>query len=646
MRRPIDPAHPVVQLLTDHGPLSEDELLRKLQADGVEDPRSVLHDFEVQYDWPAAFLPDDRIVWLPAVLAGKVFTHRVSADEITDDVLTVAPDLEPIAPLGERHVDPPPAPGTSWVTYNRTDLIRAGRLTYDYDGDEFGAVMLSPGTLRSLGVTEGDLVGVRATEHGLAVEKVEDVTPSNAGALMAGVLEPDQPREIQSVTWATCSQDPTLFTTPLAPISEIIDLQGLTRDEHLVASSGFDFLAWKLESECQDLATEYDLPTDDAMAILTLLQMHRAIELMIEQPNVDDELEPDVEAPEASDEFTDIYADVAARLADPVVAEVLFREATESGRGGAAALGVVAETLQRQAPRAAQANCRWLQAAALERLGDIAEAERELLAIETTDPTCTLVLFDLARFASDRGDAERGLSVLRRAGVEPDDHLVQLLQRYVAAPRADIGRNEPCWCGSGRKYKKCHLGQERASLLERSDWLYAKAVQHVMVGDWDELLTEVRLIRAAAAGHDEEAIQRLMSDPLVIDSVLVEGGGFAEFLAQRGELLPEDERELLRVWAVAERSVYEIVSVDDRVTIRDLRLDETLTLRHDVVSRTLKPGDVVCARALPVGDGLQFVGALVPVRPDDVDDLVELLDEEPSAVEVVEFFSAPGFLTD
>jgi hypothetical protein len=26
-----------------------------------------------------------------------------------------------------------------------------------------------------------------------------------------------------------------------------------------------------------------------------------------------------------------------------------------------------------------------------------------------------------------------------------------------------IGRNEPCWCGSGRKYKKCHLGQEPPS---------------------------------------------------------------------------------------------------------------------------------------------------------------------------------------
>jgi preprotein translocase subunit SecA len=20
----------------------------------------------------------------------------------------------------------------------------------------------------------------------------------------------------------------------------------------------------------------------------------------------------------------------------------------------------------------------------------------------------------------------------------------------------DIGRNDPCWCGSGKKYKKCH----------------------------------------------------------------------------------------------------------------------------------------------------------------------------------------------
>lgn len=28
---------------------------------------------------------------------------------------------------------------------------------------------------------------------------------------------------------------------------------------------------------------------------------------------------------------------------------------------------------------------------------------------------------------------------------------------YIAPPKP--GRNDPCWCGSGKKYKKCHLGQ-------------------------------------------------------------------------------------------------------------------------------------------------------------------------------------------
>ncbi len=25
------------------------------------------------------------------------------------------------------------------------------------------------------------------------------------------------------------------------------------------------------------------------------------------------------------------------------------------------------------------------------------------------------------------------------------------------SPRAKVERNDPCWCGSGKKYKKCHL---------------------------------------------------------------------------------------------------------------------------------------------------------------------------------------------
>ena len=26
----------------------------------------------------------------------------------------------------------------------------------------------------------------------------------------------------------------------------------------------------------------------------------------------------------------------------------------------------------------------------------------------------------------------------------------------------DLGRNDPCWCGSGKKYKNCHLESDDA----------------------------------------------------------------------------------------------------------------------------------------------------------------------------------------
>ncbi len=29
------------------------------------------------------------------------------------------------------------------------------------------------------------------------------------------------------------------------------------------------------------------------------------------------------------------------------------------------------------------------------------------------------------------------------------------------------GRNDPCWCGSGKKYKKCHLPQDDRKAAER-----------------------------------------------------------------------------------------------------------------------------------------------------------------------------------
>ena len=74
------------------------------------------------------------------------------------------------------------------------------------------------------------------------------------------------------------------------------------------------------------------------------------------------------------------------QLADPLLAELLVAETVDADRGGAAALGLFAEMLEPRVPRAARVACRWLRAVALERIGDIEEAEREMLAAESMDP--------------------------------------------------------------------------------------------------------------------------------------------------------------------------------------------------------------------------------------------------------------------
>jgi preprotein translocase subunit SecA len=43
-----------------------------------------------------------------------------------------------------------------------------------------------------------------------------------------------------------------------------------------------------------------------------------------------------------------------------------------------------------------------------------------------------------------------------QATPQHQDHMEQVLQPVVKAPTEKLGRNEPCWCGSGKKFKLCH----------------------------------------------------------------------------------------------------------------------------------------------------------------------------------------------
>jgi hypothetical protein len=642
----FDPMRTLARILTEHGPLHEDGIAQRLRDSGVADPDAVLDEVLDETECPARQLVDDRWAWLPTVLAGRVFTHRLGADEVAHDMLTVTPDLDPITALCEHEQYRRLADGSAArvVLAGFDDELLEQRGIPAEVVDPLGVLVLVPGTLGALGVAEGNLVGVRLTARGLVVERVTALAHSAVGARLAAMLDADEPVYCDAAVWTACVADPAVFTEPLPPLCEIVDDYGLAHRGEWLAPHGFDFDRWRFEQGRAALAERHDLEPDDALALYTLIRLYDQMSLLlIDAADADEPLEDALAAaargatgPEV-DQFADLMGELGAALADPLLAELLLAETVGTGRAGAAALGMFAEVLEPKVPRAARVAFRWLRAVALERIGDIDGAERELLAAESMDPEWPLPLFDLARIASDRSDVERGLALLRRAGAEPDHPLVELLEQHRAEPRPDLGRNQLCWCGSGRKYKKCHLGREELPLAERVGWLYTKAGQHALLTGWRELLVEVGFERCRYADDDPDWLTAALADPLVLDAVLFEGGAFAEFLQMRGPLLPDDERLLAEQWLLVDRSVFEVEQVHrgQGLTLRDVRTGDTHEVRERAASRQLKPGQLVCARVVPAGDSMQFFGGLEPVAVHERDRLIDLLDTGPDAVTLV-----------
>ncbi|MGQ9696115.1 MAG: SEC-C metal-binding domain-containing protein [Thermodesulfobacteriota bacterium] len=41
--------------------------------------------------------------------------------------------------------------------------------------------------------------------------------------------------------------------------------------------------------------------------------------------------------------------------------------------------------------------------------------------------------------------------------------------RKATSKKAELGRNDICWCGSGKKYKRCHLEKDAYQKRMRDD---------------------------------------------------------------------------------------------------------------------------------------------------------------------------------
>ncbi len=181
-----------------------------------------------------------------------------------------------------------------------------------------------------------------------------------------------------------------------------------------------------------------------------------------------------------------------------------------------------------------------------------------------------------------------------------------------------LGRNDPCYCGSGRKYKDCHLRQEeewrsqQLRLREAQDSLLQRILAMAQTAEPADL-------RAAFARYWQERYQFEQLAELneregygadrfmvwfAFDYVQSDGQTLVARLAAGADQsnLSPLERQLLPQWVNVRLRPYRVERLHPNAgaDLRDLLTDETLTLADSHASLRLELGEVMIGHLVPV----------------------------------------------
>ena len=549
-------------------------------------------------DGPLAWLSGDRTVHVGDLTKAIVMTHRLSAAERELGALTAGFDLVGFARRAGLR------------------LAAGDELSVEWEGRDQVWWVGPTGWLEPY--AEGALLGVAVGPDGLVTLDTLAIAPSTDPVLVARlrtvyddeVDEPGLPVTAEDLVLGLQLADQATFAEPQLPLSELCQAAGLERRGHEVAH---DEEIWANARQAYRIWQVMDLLDSRADQDASLAALSAA-----EENDTDPDRLCTVLRGLRDPDVLDVVADLLLGLDDDPELVERTREFSE-------------RLIEVAAKPAEVAVARWLAAVAAERHGEPQVAEAHLhLAVEA-DPLWAPALDRLAWYASDRGDAPAAVQLWRRLGVDrtlnPDLRTVEPF----ASARSKVGRNEPCWCGSGRKYKHCHLGEvERVPLPDRVGWLCRKAGAYLERRGGAPGVDVVELAHERAADPDDpDSVAEALQDPLVVDVALCEGGWFERFLADRGSLLPEDEALLAAAWTLVPRTLYEVIEARAGVglTLQDLGAGEQIEVREQTFSRMATSGLVFCARAVPDGETHQLIGGLIPVTPGTETEVLRRCDE-------------------
>lgn len=331
---------------------------------------------------------------------------------------------------------------------------------------------------------------------------------------------------------------------------------------------------------------------------------------------------------DAAGDVPDELGAVVDALGDPDIAEAAWTRWSDDDQLGEPLDALIDRLGELEDPSAGVA---WLRARHLAWHGHTDAAIELLAAARSTGNR--LVLADLAAVEADRSNATAARELLREAGADVDidldtafdphaadrgfaQELAEEIAPFAAVrPRPMAGRNDRCPCGSGKKYKQCHLGHELHPIADRAGWLYVKLMRFMQVNAallpasiGDEIVDRVT---------DPELSRMVHDSYLTVDLALFEGGVAQRFLDARGTLLPSDEVELLRSWIDATRSVYEVErSRAGTMDVIDLADRSRRTVVDTLPDAPLEAGWKIIGRLVPVGSGYRAYGGFLPVNDD------------------------------
>jgi hypothetical protein len=579
------PTDELDQLLGDRLGISVDDPVVELLLDRVE-------QYVISADGPLELLADGSVVHVEVLTDGLVLTHELTPQARDSGLLPLGVDL-----LGFRRRDELTLADGAAVRI--TDAGWVGPTGWLSDLPPYGvvAVHLHDGAISLTAVPEPP-------------DAVDDHVALLRTAYDEAVAEPWLPVSVEELVLRARVLDPTTFTTPTAPVSQ------------LLAAAGLEVRGTEVAHE--DSVWQRAAKVSRTYRLMDRLEGHLLHAVMHVLDTIDEE---PLDAAGARHVLEDLYDE---QVLDIVADELL---GSDGDPGQLTETAALARRLLSAASRPAhQAVAHWLTAVVAEREGRFEEAEASLRAAVRADPLWRPAVARLAWYSSDRGDADTALSLWRGLGATADVSDDVRTLESVTVPAARLpGRNEPCWCGSGRKFKQCHLGQRALPPLpERVGWICRKAAAYLERRG--PRTADVVYEYAAARAQDPTSSASLveaLGDPLVIDVVLHEGGWFDRFLDERGALLPEDEVMLARAWTLVDRTVYELLDVQPGVgvRVRDVRTGDVLDVRERTFSRAAQQGTLLCARAVPDGQSHQFVGALLTVPPGRERDMLDLLDD-------------------